>query len=261
MDEKTLRKLLSDLPLGDVRYFAQTGSTNDVALARASDGAPDMSVICADEQTTGRGRMGRKWFTPPGAALACSLILRPKGRESENIGLFSGLGALALVGALKKYGIGARVKWPNDVLINGRKTAGILAETVWMGAEVDSLVLGMGVNVDPESVPPPGALNFPATCVQSEAPAPVERFELLHDLLAELIAWRPKLASGEFLRSWEETLAFRGQTVRVQMGEAQEIVGQVLGLETDGSLRLVLNKGEIKAVHFGEVQLRPLLYT
>src|SRR5688572_12632522 len=135
MDEKTLRKTLSDLPLREFRYFAQTGSTNDVALAWASDGAPDLALIYADEQTTGRGRMGRKWFTPPGAALACSLILRPKGRESENIGLFSGLGALALVRALKKHGLSAQIKWPNDVLINGRKTAGILVETVWMVAE------------------------------------------------------------------------------------------------------------------------------
>ena len=258
MDEKTLRKSLSDLPIREFRYFAQTGSTNDVALAWASDGAPDLAVIYADEQTTGRGRMGRKWFTPPGAGLACSVILRPKGRESENIGLFSGLGALALVKALKKHGLSARIKWPNDVLISGRKTAGILVEAVWMGAEVDSVVLGMGVNVGPESVPPPEMLNFPATCVQCESPAPVERFALLHDLLAELIALRPKLASDEFLRSWEESLAFRGQTVRVQLGETQEIVGQVLGLETDGSLRLVLSGGEIKAVRFGEVHLRPL---
>ena len=258
MDEKTFRKILSGLPLKAIRYFPQIGSTNDVALAWASDGASDLSLIYADEQTTGRGRMGRKWFTPPGSALAFSLILRPQGRERENIGLFSGLGALALVEALKKYALGAQIKWPNDVLINRRKTAGILVETVWLGTEADSVVLGMGVNVSPASVPPPEELLLPATCVQSETPTPVERFELLHNLLAELIAWRPKLTSDEFLNTWEESLAFRGENVRVEMAETKEITGRVVGLDRDGSLRLLLSGGEIRGVRFGEVHLRPL---
>ena len=258
MDENTFRKLLSDLPLKSLRYFEQIGSSNDEALAWAADGAPDLSLVYAEEQTSGRGRMGRAWFTPPGAALAFSLILRPKEIERENIGLFSGLGALALVSALRKYGIAAQVKWPNDVLINRRKTAGILVETVWMGAEAESVVLGMGINVAPESVPPPEMLNFPATCILSEAPTPVERFDLLHSLLAELISLRPRLASEAFLRAWDESLAFRGETVQVWAGEAEPILGQVAGLETDGSLRLSLGGGEIRGVRFGEVHLRPL---
>jgi BirA family transcriptional regulator, biotin operon repressor / biotin---[acetyl-CoA-carboxylase] ligase len=257
MDEKTFRKTLSGLPLADIRYFPQTGSTNDLALAWASDGAPDLALVYADEQTTGRGRMGRTWFTPAGSALALSLILRPSGIERENIGLFSGLGALALVGALKKYNITAEIKWPNDVLINGRKTAGILVESVWTGAQADSVVLGMGINVYPESVPPPEALGFPATCVRSETAIPVERLELLHNVLVQLLEWRPKLGSDAFLRNWEESLAFRGQAVRVETG-ADEMVGQVAGLEAGGSLRLILEGGEIRRVHFGEVHLRPL---
>ena len=160
--------------------------------------------------------------------------------------------------ALKKYGITAQIKWPNDVLIHRRKTAGILAETVWMGTEAESVVLGMGVNVAPESVPPPEILNFPATCILSEAPLPVERFDLLHSLLRELITWRPKLASDEFLRAWDESLAFRGEMVRISVGEAESVVGRVAGIEADGSLRLNLDHGETKNIRFGEVHLRPL---
>jgi BirA family biotin operon repressor/biotin-[acetyl-CoA-carboxylase] ligase len=258
MDENTFRKLLSDLPLKSPRYFEQVGSSNDTALAWAADRAPDLSLVYAEEQTSGRGRMGRTWFTPPGAALAFSLVLRPKGIERKNISLFSGLGALALVTALRKYGVTAQVKWPNDVLINRRKVAGILVETAWVGTEAESVVLGMGVNVAPESLPPPEALNFPATCILSEAPMPVERFDLLHTLLAELISWRPKLASDAFLRAWDQALAFRGETVQVWTGEAEPLVGQVAGLETDGSLRLSLGGGETRGVRFGEVHLRPL---
>lgn len=258
MKESNFRKQLADLPIKNIRYFESIGSTNDDALAWATAGAPDFSLIYAEEQTSGRGRTGRTWLTPPATALALSLILRPTAKERQNIGLFSGLAALALVSALKTYGIAAQIKWPNDVLINRKKTAGILVETVWMGAEAESVVLGMGVNVTPESVPPFEMLTFPATCIAAEMATPIERMALLHTLLAELIAWRPKLATDEFIRAWDQALAFRGETVQVWSGTAEPMIGQVQGIETDGSLRLHLSEEETRVIHFGEVHLRPL---
>jgi BirA family transcriptional regulator, biotin operon repressor / biotin---[acetyl-CoA-carboxylase] ligase len=258
MNEMKLKAALRELALGGLRFLPSTGSTNDDALAWATDGAKDMSLVAADEQTAGRGRMGRKWFTPPGSALAFSLIIRPQGQEREAIGRFSGLGALALVGALKKHGVTAQIKWPNDVLVGEKKIAGVLAETVWMGAEIDSVVLGIGVNVASESVPPLEGLNFPATCIQAEGPSALPRFDLLKDLLAELISLRASLASDGFLRAWEEALAFRNKTVHVWVAEAEPVTGQVLGLEMDGSLRVRIAGGEIRAIRFGEVHLRPL---
>ncbi len=257
MDETTFRKRLEDLPIADLCYFASIGSTNDEALAWATEHAPDLSLVYAEEQTSGRGRMNRPWLTPPATALALSLILRPTAHERQHIGLFSGLAALALVSTLKKYGVIAQIKWPNDVLIHRKKAAGILVETVWMGAEAESVVLGMGVNVAPESIPPAEMLKFPATCILSEAAMPIERIDLLHTLLAELIAWRPKLASDEFIRAWDSSLAFRGETVQV-WAEAEPITGQINGIETDGSLRLRLSDGTPRVIHFGEVHLRPL---
>jgi BirA family biotin operon repressor/biotin-[acetyl-CoA-carboxylase] ligase len=196
-------------------------------------------------------------LTPSGSALAFSLILRPEGQEQEFIGRFSGLGALAFVSALKKHGVAAQIKWPNDVLINEKKTAGILVEAVWMGADVESVVLGMGVNVARESVPPPSGLNFPATSVHSEG-LKIDRYELLKNILTELISRRATLASDEFLRAWEDALAFRDRTVRVWIGETEQVDGQILGLEVDGSLRVKTTEGEIRAIQFGEVHLRPL---
>ncbi|PIZ25632.1 MAG: biotin--[acetyl-CoA-carboxylase] ligase, partial [Chloroflexi bacterium CG_4_10_14_0_8_um_filter_57_5] len=140
MNERELRRTLSDLPLGGVRYYEQTGSTNDVALAWASAGAPDLALVIADEQTAGRGRLGRKWVTPPGAALAFSLVLRPRPVERDVIPLYSALGALAVVSALEeKYGLKPEIKWPNDVLVRGRKLCGILAEAVWLGSQAESV--------------------------------------------------------------------------------------------------------------------------
>lgn len=255
--ESELRVVLQGILPGGLRFFDSIGSTNDEALAWASSSAPDFSLVIADEQASGRGRMGRAWFTPPGAALAFSLVLRPKGAEREKVGLFSGLGALALVDALQAFGIAAQVKWPNDVLIRGKKVAGILAETVWLGTEVDSVVLGMGVNVSPDSVPPPEGLNYPATCVQTEAREPISRIDLLKTLLQAIQRRRAVLAAETFLRDWESALAFRGETVRVWVSDADTLTGQLLGLEPDGGLRLGLPDGTIKLIRFGEVHLRP----
>lgn len=258
ISKSEFKAALQDLLLGGLRFFDSIGSTNDEALAWASSGAPDFSLVVADEQTSGRGRMGRSWFTPPGAALAFSLVLRPKGAERENVGLFSGLGALALVDALQTFGIAAQVKWPNDVLIRRKKVAGILAETVWLGTEVDSVVLGMGVNVSPDSVPPPKGLNYPATCLQAEAGKPIPRALLLKTLLEAIQRRRAILASGTFLRHWESALAFRGETVRVWVSEADTLTGQLLGLEADGGLRLGLSDGAERIIRSGEVRLRPV---
>jgi BirA family biotin operon repressor/biotin-[acetyl-CoA-carboxylase] ligase len=258
MDENKLRAALRDLTLGGLRFFKATGSTNDEALAWAASGAPDLSLVAADEQTSGRGRMGRTWFTPPGSALAFSLILRPGPAEQENIGRFAALGALALVNVLSTLGIAAQIKWPNDVLINCRKVAGILIETVWSGTEVDSLVLGMGVNVLPASLPPSPGLNFPVICIQSETTVALVREILLRDILMELIRLRAGLASAEFLESWQAALAFRGEPVQVWQGSDSPLRGELLGLRPDGSLLIKTSGGEICAVNFGEVHLRPL---
>jgi len=257
-EEIKLNAALREIALGGWRFFPTIGSTNDEALAWAATGAKDLSLVVADEQTAGRGRLGRKWFTPPGSALAFSLIMRLRGQEREVIGRYSGLAAQALVQVLKKYGLIAQVKWPNDVLIGEKKTAGILVETVWTGDEVDSLVLGMGVNVTHQAVPPPEGLNFPATCLQSEGAGELPRFNLLKDWLAEIISLRANLASPGFMQTWEAALAFRERTVRVWMGETESLSGQILGLETDGSLRVRTAEGELRVIRFGEVHLRPL---
>lgn len=258
MSHSELEAALREIALGGLRYFSSTTSSNDEALAWAANGARDFSLVVAGAQTGGRGRAGRKWFTSPGAGLAFSLVLRPKPAEREHFGRFSGLGALALVGALKKRALSAQIKWPNDVLIRRKKVAGILVEAVWLGAEVDSLVLGMGVNVSLGSVPPAQHLNFPATCVEAQAGAPLAHFDLLRDLLNELVSLRASLASDGFLNAWQAALAFRGENVQLwQAPASRPYTAELLGLEPDGSLRVRTASGEVRVIHFGEVHLRP----
>ena len=256
MNETQLRNDLSAFPLSALRYFETIGSTNDEALGWASQGAQDLSLVIADEQTKGRGRMDRKWFTPPHSALAMSLILRPTNNERAHPARTTGLLALSLADSLRKLGLVPQIKWPNDVLVNGRKLAGILVETTWIGEELDALVLGMGVNVLAASVPPADQVLFPATCIETELGRPVERIEVLRDMLANVVAWRPKLGTDAFLKAWEESLAFRGQQVKVEAGSGKPVIGELLGLNPDGSLILRDERGKSVTVQFGEVHLR-----
>ena len=256
--QKKLQTLLSSLPLGGLRYFKSIGSTNDEALAWATQDAPDFSLVVADEQTAGRGRAGREWVTPKGTALAFSLILRPAAFEAETPSLFTGLGAVALTDVLKRLKLKPRIKWPNDILLNGSKVAGILSESVWTGDQADAVVLGMGVNVLEASTPTASQLLFPATSVEAELGRPVDRVDLLRDLLAAIVAWRPGLTDGKLVKTWEEKLAYKGDLVQVWRDQETPLEGRIMGLDSNGCLRLLPAKsGKIVTVQFGEIHLRP----
>lgn len=257
MNQNELKKALSRLPLGDIHYFDSVGSTNNEALAWATSGARDMSLVLADEQTEGRGRLDRKWFTPRGTALAFSLILRPTLAEKPYLTRIVGLAALAVVDALRTRGLVAQIKWPNDVLLNGRKVAGILVESVWSGEEIDCVVIGIGLNVFKGAVPSDDVLFFPATSLEQSLGPEVQRENILHDILAGIIALRPHLGSDSFMASWDKALAFRGDPVQVEQADGDWITGRLLGLEPDGSLKLADEAGKPTTVRFGDVRLRP----
>lgn len=239
---------LAPLPLGPLEYHASLGSTNDLAAEQLANGAADRTLIVADEQTRGRGRLGRSWLTPPGAALAFSLILRPLPGEPG--WAFTALGALAVHDALAARGLPAAVKWPNDVLIGGKKVCGVLAEADWQGSSLQGIVLGIGVNVRADAVPAAG-LPFPATCVEAALGPPVDRWDLLAHILQQLLAWRSRIASPDFLSAWEARLAYRGDLVRVGSQE-----GILDGLDPGGGLRLRTPEGLV-SVSGGDLSLRP----
>ncbi|MDR3576526.1 MAG: biotin--[acetyl-CoA-carboxylase] ligase [Anaerolineaceae bacterium] len=258
MLEESLRIQLADLPIPEIHFFETIGSTNDEALAWSETGAADGCLVIADTQTKGRGRLNRQWITRPGAALAFSLILRPKPEEISHLFLFSPLGGLALCQALSKgLGLAAQIKWPNDVLLNKQKVAGILVESFWSGEIPQSIILGIGVNVAPEAVPPPNEVMYPATSVEQIYGKPVDRFNLLHDLLESLFAWRVNLTSDQFFKAWEDYLAFRGEWVRVDQPGLEPITGQILGINENGNLRLLQNTGQEINVYAGDIRLRP----
>ena len=255
MNKKKLQTALKHLPLGGLRYFEQVGSTNDIALQWADEkDIQDASLVLANEQISGRGRSGRKWQTPPDSALALSLVLLPNSDEKKSLALFTALGALALATTLKEhYAIDAQIKWPNDVLIGGKKVAGILVEANWLGDQPKAIVLGMGINIRPSAVPPADDIRFPATSLEDALGAPVRRLDVLSGLLRAIFNWRPRLGGDEMVAAWDAHLAYKGQQVDIHVRDGQVIDGTVLGINKDGSLRL----DSVPSVHFGDVHLRP----
>lgn len=257
MNETSLKKHLAKLNLGGLRYFETIGSTNDEALAWAATGANDLSLVIADEQTQGRGRLDRKWFTPKNSAIAMSLILRPTAPMRPHLSRTVGLAALSIADACLSLGLSPQIKWPNDILLNGKKVAGILVETVWSGHDANSLVVGMGVNVEKASIPPAELLKFPATSLEEMLGTLPQREDFIFRTLEALIRWREKINIQTFIQAWEEKLAFRGEIVNINAEDEKPIHGIVDGLESDGSLRLKDESGKPVSIRFGDVSLRP----
>jgi len=261
MNVNSLQVALAGLPI-PVMYFLDTvGSTNDFAEELAKAGAPDFTLVVADEQTRGRGRLNRRWTTPAGTALAFSLVLHPNPAEMENLGLFAPLCGMAVCQALREScGLAAEVKWPNDVLIKRRKACGVLVEAHWLGSELQSVIAGIGLNVSLASLPQAGEVLFPATCVEEQLGRSVQREALLAVVLEAFLAERPHTGSLAFLAKWENWLAFMGEWVQVE-GPTGALNGRVLGVAADGSLRLETETGAEIVVSVGDVRLRPAANT
>jgi len=267
-----LKSVLSGLPVNALRYYDRIDSTNTEASKWVDEGASDFSLVIAEEQTSGRGRYNRKWFTTSGASLTFSLILRyfdlnptsdsTWSNSMDIITRITSLGSLAVSQALKEdFDLDAQIKWPNDVLLNGKKTAGILVEALWMGDYLTAVILGIGINVAPESVPKNDVLDFPATCIETVLGRGVSRLKLLRSVLEKILNWRDHLGQPKFILAWENRLAFRNQWIDIiesKLNEAGVTQGLVLGLNKSGGLRLRGRNGQEFSLNSGEVRLRPL---
>lgn len=225
-------------------------STNDLAREAARRGWPDRSVFVTDYQTAGRGRHGRAWTVPPRAGLLFSVLLRRPGPAPH---VFTMLASVGVCQAIERLlGLEPHIKWPNDVMLDDRKAAGILAEATDDGVE-RTCVVGIGINVDLDDPTLDGLPN--ATSLARAAGRSVHRGELLALILERLDRWL-NLPAGrlavELWPAWEERLWGRSQRVRVREGE-EEIEGVVLGAAPDGALRVQTPDGGERRVVAGEI--------
>ena len=215
----------------------------------------DGALIIADEQTAGRGRFHRSWWAPARSCLLFSLILVPPLRPAQAHRL-TVICSLAVCDAIKGMtGLQARVKWPNDVLVDGKKVCGILTEMDLWGAELRYAIVGVGlnVNVDFSRAPP---LMAPATSLKSETGRQVSRLRLLDALLSSVETRYCALRDGRsYHAEWAARMATLGQEVRVSSG-TDHFLGLATGVDKDGALLLRLADGSTQRVLAGDVTLR-----
>ncbi len=260
MKQEEFEQAIRGLPFKESAFFESIGSTNDVIAEWASQGVKGLSIAAADEQTSGRGRSGRRWFTPPGSALAFSLLLDlAPSFDKAFLGRASGLGALAVNEALEKIVLQPEIKWPNDVLVDGKKVAGILPEAHWSGERLQALILGIGVNIAADSVPPANELNFPATSVEQSSGKKIEPGKLLRAILDGLVMWESRISQPSFIDAWQTKLAYLGKLVQLENADGPAVQAVIEGLAEDGGLKMRMRDGELRTFQAGEIQLRPLL--
>jgi BirA family biotin operon repressor/biotin-[acetyl-CoA-carboxylase] ligase len=233
-----------------VRTVDTTGSTNADLAAAARDGAESGQVLVSDHQSTGRGRFTRVWEAPPGTSLAISALLRPPAGVPASRWLWLPLltGLAVADGIRNATGIRAELKWPNDVLIEGRKVCGILAERVDSDAGA-AAILGMGVNTTlaTDQLPVPTATSL------ALAGADVEPGEVAAGILDALGEWYVRWLGGSELRSeYAARCSSVGRIVRVQSSAAQSVVGEATGVDANGCL-LVRVDGRERAFAAGDV--------
>ena len=241
----------------DIRVFQETTSTNDVIERFARDGIKEGVVVFAESQTKGRGRLGRKWLSPAAKGLWFSVLLRPSLRPQEATQLTVASATAVRRAIQSQTGLKAGIKWPNDILLNGRKTAGILTE---MAAEVDRVkhvILGIGVDVNLNAADFPPDLRKTVTSLKIEMGKPIPRAELAVNILRELDADYERVCSGDFTAvadEWEEHCNTIGHPVSIQTGN-RHVRGRAESLAEDGALLVRTDHGHLERIIGGDVLL------
>lgn len=239
---------------GDIRWFESLESTNTTARELAAAGAPEGVVVIAEGQTAGRGRLGRSWVSPPFRNLYLTIVLRPPLAPAQ-APLLALVGGLAAAEAIAACGVDARIKWPNDVLVDGRKVAGLLAEMDSDGERLAAVLLGIGINVNLGLDELPEELRDKAGSVAAALGRPVARHELAAGLLAAFERSYDAFLQGGFaaLRDdWNRLSCLGGRHVRIVDG-GRRIEGTVVGIGADGTLELRGGDGAALHVVAGEV--------
>jgi BirA family biotin operon repressor/biotin-[acetyl-CoA-carboxylase] ligase len=230
-----------------VCFFPQVGSTNDLALEWLSADAPTGSIIIADEQLTGRGRLGRGWYSPPGSALFVSMILRPSVDFHTQMTM---LAAVAISDMLRQVGATeVGIKWPNDVLLHGKKVAGILPEAIWQDEQLQGVVLGMGINVRTDFTNT--ALADKAISIEAALGQTVNRLDLVLTLLNRLDHWYGSLGETLFT-AWRNRLSTLSTTVSIQTAEGT-VTGVAEDVDADGALWVRLADNGVQRILVGDV--------
>ena len=251
LDEASMRRHLGTRIVGRrLACVPVTASTNDDAALAARAGEPEGMVVIADAQTAGRGRLGRRWVSVRGLNLYLSVVLRPRivPAVAPQLSLVAGL---AVAAAMESEGLQPRIKWPNDVLLAGRKACGILTELEAEADRVGFVVVGIGVNVNSTLAHFPPDLHEKATSMYLAAGRRVERARFGAQLLEELESRYERFLSGGFAAladEWNARSALTGRTVTVSGAATDTVSGTCAGIDADGALLLKSDGGTVRVL-------------
>jgi len=253
--ESIKRGLKTELIGQNVVYYSSIGSTNELLKELAAQGAPEGTLVIADEQTVGKGRLGRKWLASPGTSLLLSLLFRPDlpPHQAPRLTMICSLATADAIEGLTGLPVG--LKWPNDIFIRGKKAGGILTESGTTGGHLNYVVVGMGLNVN-LAVSTLPELRGMATSLSQELGREVSRLELLWKILAGIETRYESLKRGESPHAeWAARLINLGRQVQATTPQGT-LVGWAEGVDADGALILRTPAGQRRRILAGDVTLR-----
>lgn len=256
-----IQPLLSTKFIGrELIYFDSLDSTNIYAKKIASEDFKDGTVVIAEEQTSGRGRLGRQWVSPKGRGIWMTILLKPDIMPSEASKLTL-VSAYAVCRALERYGLAARIKWPNDIVVNGKKLCGILTE---MSADIDEIkyvTVGIGINANLDVSDFGDEIASTATSIKIETGKPVSRKTVVGCVLNEFeYVYEAFIRNGsieDFLEGYKTRSAVLGKDIRV-IYKKEELLGKAVDISAEGHLVIKLEDGSTKEIISGEVSVRGL---
>lgn len=254
--DEIARKLTSRWLGRELHYHQDVDSTNQAAQELARLGAAEGTVVLAERQLWGRGRLGRSWHSPAGVGLYLSLVLRP-ALPANQVQLLTLAVAVAVIRAVAAHtSLSPEIKWPNDILISEKKVAGILTEAQAAAERIAHVVVGVGINVNHTRAELGPDLEGAATSLRLELGQPVERAGLAAKLFVEIETWYEQLKQGgslEILKEWRRHASTLGRRVRVFLGGAT-VEGTALDLTHEGALLVQQGNGSLSVVRAGDVE-------
>jgi BirA family transcriptional regulator, biotin operon repressor / biotin---[acetyl-CoA-carboxylase] ligase len=259
LDVAVIKKHLDSRAERDIRLVDTVASTNATLRELAKAGAPEGTVVIADAQTAGHGRFAKPWFSPPGVNVYASVLYRPAMAPRE-VGGFSFVASLAVSDAILTEGLRSTIKWPNDVLVGGKKVAGTLVEFAAQDGLVEYVILGLGVNVNVSRTALRSALGtsgFAADSLSEVVGHDLDRNVLTGMILDALDRWVKTYRTGGLdpvLNAWRDRDILTGRRVEVR-GEGPSWLGRVLGVDREGHLVLRDTRGKQRRVVAGEIRL------